>query len=185
MELNLEYHGENYSFRFSKPSEKDLNAFIELNRKGKTEKASQVLVFSSVDPRDRAKLKDAPQIIKDKVAIIIGQYLGLTEEEPYIEDGKLFIPVYDPDIEIEMFEQFSLKEFDYEKTKEILKNARGVKLIEKMKDVIIDSVEESQKMKMLLENYPLLALRIFPVLVKTVEEEVKAQIKKPENSPQQ
>ncbi|WP_457642210.1 hypothetical protein [Persephonella sp.] len=184
MELNLEYQGENYSFRFSKPSEKDLNAFIELNRKGKTEKASQVLVFSSVDPRDRAKLKDAPQIIKDKVAVIIGQYLGLTEEEPYIEDEKLFIPVYDPDIEIEMFEQFSLKDFDYEKAKSLLVNARGIKLIEKMKEVILDSVEETQRMKTLLENYPLLALRVFPVLVKTVEDEVKAQIKKPESSPQ-
>jgi hypothetical protein len=185
MELNVRYQGQEYLFRFSGPSEKDLNAFIELNRKGKTEKASHLLIFSSVDPRDRAKLKDAPQIIKDKVAVIIGQYLGLTEEEPYIEDEKLFVPVYDPDIEIEMFEQFSLKEFDYEKTKEILKNARGIKLIEKMKDVIIDSVEESQKMKTLLENYPLLTLRIFPVLVKTVEEEVKAQIKKSENMPQE
>lgn len=185
MELNLEYHGENYSFRFSNPSEKDLNAFIELSRKGKTEKASQVLVFSSIDPRDRAKLKDAPQIIKDKVAVIIGQYLGLTEEEPYIEGKKLFVPVYDPDIEIEMFEQFSLKDFDYEKTKEILKNARGIKLIEKMKELIIDCVEENQKMKTLLENFPLMPLRIFPVILKTVEEEVKAQIKKPENSPQE
>ncbi len=181
MELNIQYQGQTFTVRFSKPSEKDLNAFIELSRKGKTEKASQVLVFSAVDPRDRAKLKDSPEPVRDKVAVIIGQYLGLTEEEPYIEDKKLYVPVYDPELEIEMFEEFTLKDFDYEKTKEMLKNARGIKLVEKMKEAILDSVEEPQKMKTLLENYPLLTLRIFPVLIKTIEEEVKAQIKKSES----
>jgi len=181
MELKVSYKGEEYTFRFNKPTEKDINAFIELNRKGKTEKASKVLVFSAIDTRDRTKLKEAPELVRDKVAIIIGQYLGLSEEEPYIEDGKLYVPVYDSELEIEIFEEFTVKDFDYEKTKETLRNAKGIKLIEKMKETIINSVDES-KMKEILDIYPLLSLRIFPVLVKTIEEEVKAEIKKPENS---
>jgi len=80
-----------------------------------------------------------------------------------------------------MFEEFTLKSFNYEKTKEMLKNARGIKLVEKMKEAIIDSVEESQKMKNVLESFPLIAIRIFPVLVKTIEDEVKAEIKKSES----
>ncbi|ACO04515.1 MAG TPA: hypothetical protein DEP48_02920 [Persephonella sp.] len=181
MELDIQYQGQTFTFRFSTPSEKDINAFIELNRKGKTEKASKVLVFSAVDPRDRTKLKDSPELVRDRVAVIIGQHLGLTEEDPYIEDEKLYVPVYDPELEIEMFEEFTLKSFNYEKTKEMLKNARGIKLVEKMKEAIIDSVEESQKMKNVLESFPLIAIRIFPVLVKTIEDEVKAEIKKSES----
>ncbi|SNZ08234.1 hypothetical protein SAMN06265182_1226 [Persephonella hydrogeniphila] len=184
MELCIKYQDKDYTFRFSRPSEKDLNAFIELNRKGKTEKASHVLIFSAVDPRDRTKLKEAPEVVRDKVAIIIGQHLGLTEEEPYIEEGKLYVPVYDPELEIEMFEEFTLKDFDYDKTKELIKNARGIKLIEKMKEAIINTIEEDKKMKTILESYPLLALRIFPVIIKAVEDEVKAEIKKSENSQQ-
>jgi len=38
MELDIQYQGQTFTFRFSTPSEKDINAFIELNRKGKTEK---------------------------------------------------------------------------------------------------------------------------------------------------
>ena len=179
MEVKVEYKGNIYEFKILRPAKKDLEAYIELSRKGKAEKASKVLVFSSLSTDDRKKLKEAPEIVQDKIAVIVGQFLGLTEEEPYIDKNeKIMVPVYDKELEIEMFEEFTLKEIDYERAKELIRNARGVKLLSKMKEIVLQSVEEDKKMETLLNEYPLLTLRIFATIIESVNEKVKTKIKK-------
>jgi len=122
--------------------------------------------------------------VKSAFVSALSESLGAVANNPYVEEKTLFVPVYDPEVDAEIYQEFALKNLPFSELKQLIEKAGGRNLFKTSKNAVLDIVEEREKMEELLSEYPLLAPRIFAAITESVTNRTKIVVKKFKNSKQ-
>ena len=184
LEIAIQLDRKEYLFTCKKPAEKVIEAFFDLTLSGKVEKANKLLVNSCLDKESLKTFEDAPEEVKSAFVSALSESLGAVANNPYVEGKTLFVPVYDPEVDAEIYQEFALKNLPFSELKQLIEKAGGRNLFKTSKNAVLDVVEEREKMEELLSEYPLLAPRIFAAITESVTNRTKIVVKKFKNSKQ-